>query len=204
MNYSFAHDVILSHWAPSWLILQITLAVYRETVVSIYYFIVSLRVLWILIFKICGSIGSQTKNRCFLFAMCSENQPRWRRLQTIHTQAKIRQNPHSLFCCMLFVYCYFGKETSTIYLLKTTKNWNNSAREMFRKIIHRSERFWQEIVFVLIYFLYTNTIHKSSLRRFDKSEFFPHKNKHFYIFYLQNFVNYFFSPSLMFIDIKSR
>ena len=35
-------------------------------------------------FKICGSIGSQIKNRCFLFAMCSENQQRWRRLQTIN------------------------------------------------------------------------------------------------------------------------
>ena len=35
-------------------------------------------------FKICGSIGSQIKNRCFLFAMCSENQPRWRRLLTIN------------------------------------------------------------------------------------------------------------------------
>ena len=34
--------------------------------------------------KICGSIGSQIKNRCFLFAMCSENQLRWRRLQTIN------------------------------------------------------------------------------------------------------------------------
>ena len=42
---SFAHDVILSHWAPSWLILQITLAVYSEIVVSIYYFIVSLSLL---------------------------------------------------------------------------------------------------------------------------------------------------------------
>ena len=42
---SFAHDVILSHWAPSWLILQITLAVNSEIVVSIWYFIVSLSVL---------------------------------------------------------------------------------------------------------------------------------------------------------------
>ena len=50
-NSSFAHDVILSHWAPSWLILQITLAVYSETVVSIYYFIVRLNVLWMLILR---------------------------------------------------------------------------------------------------------------------------------------------------------
>ena len=41
MYSSFAHDVISSHWAPSWLILQITLAVYSEIVVSIYYFAVS-------------------------------------------------------------------------------------------------------------------------------------------------------------------
>ena len=74
---------------------------------------------------------------------------------------------------------------------------------MLHKIIHRSERFLQEIVFVLIYFMYTKTIRKSSLRRLDKSEFFPHKNKHFYTFYLKNFVNKFFSPSMMSIDIKS-
>ena len=48
---SFAHDVILSHWAPSWLILQITLAVYSETVMSIYYFIVNLSVLWMFILR---------------------------------------------------------------------------------------------------------------------------------------------------------
>ena len=48
---SFAHDVILSHWAPSWLILQITLAVYSEIVVSVYYFIVSLSVLWMLMLR---------------------------------------------------------------------------------------------------------------------------------------------------------
>ena len=42
--HAFAHDVISSHWAPSWLIFQITLVVYIETVVSIYYFIVSLSV----------------------------------------------------------------------------------------------------------------------------------------------------------------
>ena len=35
-------------------------------------------------------------------------------------------------------------------------------------------------MFVLIYILYTITIHELSLRRFDKSVFFPHKNKHFY------------------------
>ena len=75
---------------------------------------------------------------------------------------------------------------------------------MLPEIIHRSEIFWQEIVFVLIYIFSTKKIiHESSLRRCDKSEFFPYKNKHFYIFYLQNFVNYFFSPTLMFIDIKS-
>ena len=42
---SFAYDVISSHWTPSWLTLQITLAVYSEIVVSIYCFVVSLRVL---------------------------------------------------------------------------------------------------------------------------------------------------------------
>ena len=41
----FAHDVILCHWAPSWLTLQITSAVYSEILVSIYYFIVSFSVL---------------------------------------------------------------------------------------------------------------------------------------------------------------
>ena len=50
-NSSFGHDVILSHWAPSWLTLQITLAVYSEIVLSIYYFIVSLSVLWMLILR---------------------------------------------------------------------------------------------------------------------------------------------------------
>ena len=55
---SFAHDVISSHWRPSWLILQITLAVYSEILVSIFYFIISLSVLWMLILKICGSKAS--------------------------------------------------------------------------------------------------------------------------------------------------
>ena len=35
----FAHDVISCDWAPSWLTLQITSAVYSEVLVSIYYFI---------------------------------------------------------------------------------------------------------------------------------------------------------------------
>ena len=47
----FAHDVISSFWAPSWLILQITLAVYSEIVGSISYFMVNWSVLWILILK---------------------------------------------------------------------------------------------------------------------------------------------------------
>ena len=54
-NSSLALDVILSHWAPSWLILQITLAVYSETVGSIYYFIVNFSVLSMLILS--GSVA---------------------------------------------------------------------------------------------------------------------------------------------------
>ena len=43
MNNSVsARDVILNHWAPSWLIQRVTLAVYNEIVVSIFYFVVSL------------------------------------------------------------------------------------------------------------------------------------------------------------------
>ena len=46
LRYSwFAHDVISCHWAPSWLTLQITSAVYSEVLASIYYFIVSFGVL---------------------------------------------------------------------------------------------------------------------------------------------------------------
>ena len=30
-------------------------------------------------------MGSELKNRCFVIAMCLENQPRWRRLQTINS-----------------------------------------------------------------------------------------------------------------------
>ena len=33
--FLFAHDVISCHWAPSWLILQITLVIYSEVVASI-------------------------------------------------------------------------------------------------------------------------------------------------------------------------
>ena len=44
-NSWFAHDVISCDWAPSWLTLQITSAVYSEILVSIYYFIVSFSVL---------------------------------------------------------------------------------------------------------------------------------------------------------------
>ena len=104
---------------------------------------------------------------------------------------------------MLFVYFHFEKGKSTIYLFKQQNIENKSGREMLHKIIHRSERFWQEIVFVLVYLMYTKTIRKLSLRRFDKSEFFPHQNQHFYTFYLQKYVNKFVSPSMMFIDIKS-
>ena len=46
INYSsFAYHVISSHWVPSWLILQITLAVYSEIVVLGCLFIVCLSVL---------------------------------------------------------------------------------------------------------------------------------------------------------------
>ena len=37
-----------------------------------------------LILRFCGSIESEIKNRCFVFAVCLENQPRWRRLQTMN------------------------------------------------------------------------------------------------------------------------
>ena len=69
--------------------------------------------------------------------------------------SEVRQNSHSLFCCLLFVYFHFEERKSTIYLLKTTKIENKSGEEMLRKIIHWSKRFWQEIVFVLIYILCT-------------------------------------------------
>ena len=38
-------------------------------------------------FKICGSVRSEIRNKCFVVAMCLENQPRWRRLQTINRLA---------------------------------------------------------------------------------------------------------------------
>ena len=50
-NSWFAYDVISSHWTSSWLILKSTLAVYNEIVVSIYSFIVSLSLLWMLILR---------------------------------------------------------------------------------------------------------------------------------------------------------
>ena len=40
-------------------------------------------------FTICGSIGSEIKNRCFVVVMCLQNQPRWRRLETIVHGKKI-------------------------------------------------------------------------------------------------------------------
>ena len=63
------------HWLPSWLILQITLAVYREVVVLIYYFIVSFERIMNNNFKIYGSIGLEIQNsgRQFVVAMCTEN-----------------------------------------------------------------------------------------------------------------------------------
>ena len=44
-NSWFANDVISCHWAPSWLTLPITSAVYSEVLVSIYNFIVGFSVL---------------------------------------------------------------------------------------------------------------------------------------------------------------
>ena len=49
------HDVISSHWAPSWSILMISWAVYSEVFEPNYYLIVS--------FRLYGSIGSEIKNR---------------------------------------------------------------------------------------------------------------------------------------------
>ena len=77
------NDAMSSHWAQSWFIPQITLAVYSEIVVSIYYFIVSLSVLCMLVI-ICDLIRSEIKNRCSVVVICLENQPRWRRLQMIN------------------------------------------------------------------------------------------------------------------------
>ena len=125
--------------------------------------------------------------------------------KNINTQAKVRQNSHSLFCpFIIFIFSeifsiligqknsaisfLFGEGNSTIYLLKQQKIEKKCGREMLHKIIHWSERFWQEIVFVLIYISYALTFHKSLPCRFDISDrVFPHKNKHFYTFYLQNF-----------------
>ena len=64
VNYClFAHDVISSHWAPSWWILKIILAVCCKIVVSIYNFIVSLSVFVMDVScKICGLKASEIKN----------------------------------------------------------------------------------------------------------------------------------------------
>ena len=75
---SFAHEVISSHWAPSWLI---TLAVYSKIVVSIYYHRYFKR---IMDFNCENCSSTQIKNTCFAIAMCLENQPRWRRLERIN------------------------------------------------------------------------------------------------------------------------
>ena len=70
---SFAHNMISSHWAPSSLLLQITLAGYSEPSVTIYYFIVSLSELSVLISISYDSIRPKTKNSCSVAATQLEN-----------------------------------------------------------------------------------------------------------------------------------
>ena len=41
-------------------------------------------------FNICNSIGSEINNRCFMIAMCLDNQPRLRRLQTINKTVSVK------------------------------------------------------------------------------------------------------------------
>ena len=58
IGYSSEHDIIASHWAPSWLILQISLDIYNEIVVSIYYR--SFKRITEVHFKICGSRNKES------------------------------------------------------------------------------------------------------------------------------------------------
>ena len=50
-------------------------------------------------FKICGSIGSEIMNTCFVVVMCLESQPRWRRLQTINCSYLGHQINLGFGCC---------------------------------------------------------------------------------------------------------
>ena len=46
-------------------------------------------------------MGSEIKNKCFVVAMCLENQPRWRRLQTINKPV-ITQWQNAQFMTIIF------------------------------------------------------------------------------------------------------
>ena len=82
---------------------------------------------------------------------------------TIEQKHKIRKRKsHKIriryfAACRAFIFI-LEKESQQFTYLKQQKNENKSGREMCHKIIHRSERFWQEIMFVLIYFF----LHKNN------------------------------------------
>ena len=108
-----------------------------------------------------------------------------------------------LFCCMLFVYFHFGKGKSVIFTYKNNrklKTIENRPRNASQNYLLEREILARNCVCFDIKKQFTNRSFAGSRKA---RKVFPHKNKHFYKFYLQNFVNHFFLPSLVFIDIKS-
>ena len=103
-------------------------------------------------------------------------------IQLHYAEAKVRQNSRSLFS-FVCLFSFWLRKVNNL-LLKNNKNLKTNLADKYFTKLSNGARFGQEIASVLIYILYTITIHKSSRRRFDKSEFFPHKNKHFYNFAL--------------------
>ena len=80
----FEHDIISNHLMPSWLILQVTFAVYSKIVVSVLLFHCLFKHIIDVNLTSYGSIGSEIRNKCFVVAMHLENQPRWLQMQTIN------------------------------------------------------------------------------------------------------------------------
>ena len=74
-------------------------------------------------------------------------------------------------------------------LLRTFKVFDNN-KSNFIEIVYvvRLFSFWERklCLFWFIFCTQKQFINRRLNRRFIKSEFFPHKNKHFYIFYFQN------------------
>ena len=102
------------------------------------------------------------------------------------------ESPTKFAFAILLHVCLFSfweRKVNNLHTENKQKIENKCGREILCKIIHRSKGFGKKLCLFLFIFCTQKQFINRRFAGSTKARFFYEKNKHFYIFYLQNFVN---------------